>query len=317
MKAFITGGAGFIGSCMSDRLLLGPANTVTVYDNFALSESGSIQHISAGDRFRVVRADLFDLAKLQEALAGHDIVFHFASNTDTTRGLEDHNIDLNQNVLATHNVLEAMRLNAIKKLVFLSDHEVYGDLGGRPAAEHHGPITPVSLHGASKLAAEALICAYANLYGITTYIFRLADVVGARQTHGIAYDFIEKLRQDPFVLPITGDGKQARPYIHVDDVLNAIFFVMAMVAEKINIVNIATDDTIELDWIADAVLQAMRLPNVEKTHSGGERSTAGVIPVARLDTSKIRKLGWFPKYGSQQAMTLAIDQMLEYMKQRA
>lgn len=315
MKALITGGAGFIGSCMADRLLLGQANSVSVFDNFTSSSTGNVQHIPESNRFRIIRSDLNDVSTLQEVMREHDMVYHFASNPDIAKGAEDTSLDLNQSVLATYNVLEAMRICGVKKIVFLSGSGIYGDQGSTATNEEFGPLMPVSLYGAGKLGAEAYISAYAHMFGITSYIFRLANVVGRRQTHGVAYDFIRRLRQEPWALNVLGDGKQSKSYIHVDDVLDAIFFVMAMAEDSINVFNVSTDDAIEVSWIADAVIKAMRLPSVTINYSGGERGWPGDVPVVRLDSSKIRKIGWSPKYNSQEAMQLAIEQMLDYMKQ--
>jgi len=316
MRSFITGGAGFIGSCMADRLLLGPANSVTVFDNLSSAGAGNIEHIPEGNRFQVIRGDLKDPAQLQESMQGHDIVYHFASNPDIARGAEDTSLDLNLSVVATYNVLEAMRKCAVKKIVFLSGSGVYGDQGANEIGEDFGPLLPVSAYGAGKLGAEAFISAYTHLFGISSYIFRLANVVGAKQTHGVAFDFIRKLRQEPWSLSVLGDGKQSKSYIHVDDVLDAIFFVMAMVEDRINIFNVSTDDSIEVSWIADAVIKAMRLSSVTINYASGARGWPGDVPVVRLDSSKIRRFGWTPRYNSQEAMQLAIDQMLDYLKQK-
>ncbi len=316
MKAFITGGAGFIGSCMADRLLLGAANSVTVFDNFSSSETGRLQHIAPSERFKIVRGDLLDLPLLSESIRGHDIVYHFAAGRHVGNEREETSADLEGSVVATHHVLEAARAASVKKIVYLSSSDVYGDCGGRQTGEDYGPMQPVSMYGAGKLGAESFISAYAAQSGITSYIFRLGNVAGARQTHGMAYDFICALRESPLLLKVPGDGTQCNSYIHVDDALNAIFFVMAMVRDRINVFNVTTTDAIPVSWIAESVIKAMRLPNVEIQYTGGVFRCPGDVAAVQLNTSKIRKFGWSPRYNSKEAMLHSIDQMLEHMKRQ-
>ncbi len=314
MKAFITGGAGFIGSCMAERLLLGPTNSVTVFDNFTSSPVGNLQHIKPDNRFQIIRGDLMDAPQLLESMKGHDIVYHFASNPDIAKGAQDTSLDLNQSIIGTHRVLEAIRQCGVKKLVFLSGSGVYGDTGGVPTAEDFAPLLPVSMYGAGKLGAEALIAAFSHMFGITSYIFRLCNIVGEGQTHGVAFDFIRKLRQNQKTLQILGDGKQSKPYLHVEDLLNAIFFVMAMVEDQINVYNVSTEDAVDVNWIARVVIESMQLLGVEISYTGGERGWPGDVPTLRLDTGKIRKFGWTPRYSSQEALLLSIRQMLGRMQ---
>lgn len=312
MKAFITGGAGFVGSSMADRLLLGPANSVTVYDNLSAGAAGNLEHIAESDRFRIIRGDLLDLPGVRDALAGHDIVYHFAAPAASSSTAEDMASAVQGNVTATHNLLEAMRAHGLNKIIFLSHSAVYGACGANAPGENFSPVQPATVFGAGKLGAEALICAYSQLFNMTSYIFRMTNIVGGKQTHGVAHDFIRSLREDPSALTVADDPKRTESYIHIDDVLNAIFFIMAMARERINIYNVATDDVVDIDWVARCVVMAMKL-SVEPVYTG-ERAGGGV-PVSRLDTNKIRRFGWTPRYGSQDAMLRSIDQMLQGMKQ--
>jgi len=315
MKAFITGGAGFIGSSMADRLLLGPSNSVTVFDNFTSGQIEYLPQIPGDGRLSIVLGDLLDREKLANSLKGHDIVYHFASNPYIDRGFEDTSLDLQQTILATYNVLEAMRLSAVPKLVFASGSGVYGDTDGQPTPEDFSPLRPISMYGASKLSAEAMISAFSHMFGITSYIFRLANVVGKRQTHGVIFDFIASLKASPHGLTIRGDGKQNKAYIHIDDVLDAIFFVLAMSHERVNVFNVATDDTVDVSWIAQQVVAALGLADVPFQYTGGSRGWPGDVPVVRLEAGKIHKLGWQARLNSQEAITLSVRQLVERLNE--
>jgi UDP-glucose 4-epimerase len=310
MKALITGGAGFIGSSMANRLLLGKHNSITVFDNFC---SGKADYLPSAEseRLKVVIGDLLDLQAVCTAAAGHDIVYHFAANPDIAKGAIDTSLDVQQSMVATYNVLEAMRLNDIKTIVFTSGSSIYGDTGGQAVDETHTPLRPISIYGAGKLAAEALIGAFSHMFGIKGYIFRLANVVGQQQTHGVIFDFINKLKTNPHQLTIMGDGNQSKSFIHIDDVLDAMFFVIAMKSDALNIFNVSTDDGVDVNWIARTIINKMNLPNVDIAYTGGSRGWAGDIPLVRLNTKQIQALGWKPKYSAGEAVELAIDQILQ------
>lgn len=314
MRAFITGGAGFIGSSMAGRLLLGAHNTVTVFDNFSSGHHQFLPPDSAGGRLRVVRGDLLDFRAVLDAIPGHDIVFHFASNPDITRGMTDTSLDLNQSIVATYNLLESMRVCDVKHIVFPSGSGVYGDTAGLSTAEDFGPLLPISMYGAGKLGAEALISAYCHMFDMRCHILRLANVVGRNQTHGVALDFMRKLSLKPDRLTILGDGRQSKSYIHVEDVLDAIFFLDAMCDEQINLYNVATEDTVEVQWIADTVCGAMGLSGVLYEYTGGPRGWPGDVPVVHLNIDKILKLGWRPRMNSKEAVRLSVTQLLERLR---
>ena len=222
-RYFIVGGAGFIGSHFTDRLLADPSVTaVTLYDNFS---SGREWHYAGhcGDpRFRVVRGDVRELAALTAAMNGHDVVIHLASNPDIAKAATDPDIDFRQGTCLTNHVVEAMRCSGTRTILYASGSGIYGDLGEVEAVEDHGPLIPVSTYAASKLAGESLISAYCYMFDLTARVFRFGNVVGPRQTHGVGFDFLRRLRENPRQLRILGDGTQSKSYIHVQDVVNAV-----------------------------------------------------------------------------------------------
>ncbi len=221
MKCFVTGGAGFIGSHLVDKLL-DEDNQVTVYDNFSSGKLEFIQHHIQNPAFKYIKADLLDANTLKRALAGHDIVFHFSANPDARWGIENTKLDLEQETIATYNVLECMRVNCIRKIVFASSGTIYGETPVMPLSEDYGPVLPISLYGAGKLASESMISAFCHTFGMQAWLFRLANIVGPRTTHGVIFDFINKLKLNPHELEILGDGTQCKPYLHVQDCVAGI-----------------------------------------------------------------------------------------------
>ncbi len=310
MHYFITGGAGFIGSTMADRLLSEAGAQVTVFDNFSSGSEEFISHNYSNPRFRLIRGDLLDLEYLGEAVKGTDCVFHFASNPDIARSLTEPDLDLKQGVIATFNVLEAMRKNGARAIVYSSGSGIYGDVGYTETPEHFGPLVPTSMYGASKLACEGMISAYCNLYGFRAWILRFANVVGERQTHGVGYDFIRRLRKDPAELLVLGNGTQSKSYIHVADVVNAMLFALRNSNGMVNIFNVATGDYIDVNAIAHIVIDEMGLDNVKIMYTGGDRGWKGDIPIVRFNLEKVHTLGWKAKYNSEGAIRLSVKEML-------
>ena len=305
---FVTGGAGFIGSTCVDRLI--KEHSVTVYDNLCSGKLLYIEHHFSNRNFRFVQGDTLDLEKMREAMAGHDIVIHFAANPDISKAMVEPDLDLRQSVIATFNVLESMRLNRVKRIIYPSGSGVYGDAGDIETAENYGPLLPISMYGACKLGAEAIISAMCNMFGMQAWIFRLANVVGKRQTHGVAFDFIKRLKNTPNELRILGDGKQSKSYIHVDDVLDAIFFVYEKTNDTVNIFNVSGEDYLTVAEIAEEVIKAMKLSNVNIQYAGGDRGWKGDVPKVRFNIGKIHNLGWYAKYESKHAMNKSIHEML-------
>jgi len=313
MDIFVAGGAGFIGSHLVRRTLTDPqVERLTVYDNFSSGQRWHLAPVAPDPRLHVIEADLKDLPTLTQAMAGADVVYHFASNPDIARALQQPDIDFWEGTLLTQNVLEAMRVNRVSKLLYPSGSGVYGDVGDLPVAENYAPLQPISTYGASKLACEALICAYCHMFELTARAFRFANVVGPRQTHGVAFDFIRRLRQDSSRLRILGDGQQSKSYIYVDDVLDAMLWADSHSSERFDVFNVAADDYLTVQEIADLVVEEMGLQRrqVRYEFTGGTRGWKGDVPVVRFDLNKIHGLGWRAQRTSREAMRQAIRAML-------
>ncbi|MEZ5380784.1 MAG: NAD-dependent epimerase/dehydratase family protein [Microthrixaceae bacterium] len=319
----VVGGAGFIGSHLVAKLLVEDrADRVVVLDNLS---SGSRELLdrslsAAGltdDRVELAEGDCGDPAVAMNALSGVDAVVHLASNPDIARAVTEPEIDFHSGTRLTNSVVEAARRLRVGTVVYASGSGVYGDLGDLEIPEDHGPLRPVSTYGASKLAGEALVCAYSHMFGMRGRAFRFANVVGPGQTHGVGYDFLAKLAADPTQLPILGDGRQSKCYIAVDDVLDAIMAVLDArpgaggSTEPYQIYNVSTDDALSVDDIAVAACVAAGLDpaEVEFSHTGGRGGWNGDVPVVRLDTNRIRALGWVPRRTSAQAMHWALASM--------
>ena len=308
MRYFVAGGAGFIGSHLVDRLV----NTggVTVYDNLSSGKREFIQHHLNRDGFRFIQGDILDRERLAKAMKGIDVVFHLAANPEVRAGTDDTELDLKQGTIATYNVLETMRLHGIKRIVFASSSTVYGEVIGLPIPEDYGPLQPISLYGASKLACEGLITAFCHLFGMQAWIFRFANVVGSRATHGVIFDFINKLKRNPAELEILGDGTQQKPYIHVQDCVDGILYGFQHSDDRVNVFNLGNSDVTRVTVIAQMLVESMGLENVRLRYTGGERGWPGDVPQVRLDTSRMEKLGWKPEYNSDEAVRIAIKEIL-------
>jgi len=311
MKYFITGGAGFIGSNMVDKLLKDKNNEVTIYDNFCSSQRAYIKHHLKDKHFKIIEGDLLDLKLLKDAIKEHNFVFHFAANPDIAKSMIETDLDLKLGIIATYNVVEAMRINGIKMIAFSSGSGVYGDVGLTETPEDFGPLLPISMYGASKVGAEGIISAFCNMFDMQVWIFRLANVVGKKQTHGVGFDFIRKLKKNSNKLEILGDGTQSKSYIHISDVIEAMLFGIKNSKEGVNIFNVATDDYITVNEIARVVIEEMKLKNVEFVYTGGKKGWKGDVPVVRFDITKIHKLGWKAKYNSTEAVRLSIQELLK------
>jgi UDP-glucose 4-epimerase len=255
--------------------------------------------------------DLLDAKELQKELP-HDVdtVFHLAANSDIMRGAADPQIDFENTSHATFNLLNSMRLNGVKKIFYTSGSGVYGDVGSKNTAETFGPLLPVSMYGATKLSAEAMISSFVNLYDMKAWILRPANIIGPRATHGVIFDFINRLKKDPSTLPILGDGTQSKSYLYVQDVIEAINLVWKKVKESVSLFNIASNSYITVNEIADIVIKEMKLTNVKITHTKGNRGWKGDVPVVRISNAKINKLGWKSKHTSRQAVIQTVRELL-------
>ncbi len=311
IKYFITGGAGFIGGHVTDHLLANRDCEVTVYDNFSTGRREHLARWKTDKRLKVVEADACDEGKITAALKGHDFVYHFAANSDIARAQIDPGIDFRNGTIPTHNVLEAMRKNNVKRIVFTSGSGVYGEVGKEPVAELYDRMIPVSTYGACKLACESLISAYSFMFDMMGTVFRFANVVGPRQTHGVAYDFINRLHADPARLKIFGDGTQCKPYIHIEDVIAAFTLMEAQQTSGYDVFNVGTEDQLTVKDVADLVCERLKLKNVRYEFTGGSRGWKADVPFYRLNTAKIRSRGWCNKRNSREAVQAAIDAMVK------
>jgi UDP-glucose 4-epimerase len=308
MHFFITGCAGFIGSNLTDRLLA-DGHTVTGYDNFSTGQNKFIAPALQSPNFDLVRGDTLDLPALTQAMRGAEFVFHLAANADVRFGIEHPRKDLEQNTIATFNVLEAMRATSIRRIAFSSTGSVYGEASVIPTPEDAPFPVQTSLYGASKLAGEGLIQAYCEGYNFQGYIFRFVSILGERYSHGHVFDFYQKLLQNPAELPVLGNGRQRKSYLYVQDCIDAILVVTEKAQEKVNVYNLGTDEYCEVNdsigWICGHLGLTPQL-----TYSGGERGWIGDNPFIFLDTTKVRALGWEPKLTIQQG----IIKTLEYLQ---
>ncbi len=309
-RFFITGGAGFIGGHLVARLLQRPDAQVVVYDNFSSGRAWHLDAGQAGSRLQVIKGDIKDLDRLKEAMAGAETVAHLASNPDIARAAREPDIDFWQGTYLTQNVLEAMRQNHVPRLLYSSGSGVYGDTGTEPVVETYSPMRPISTYGASKLAGEALICAYCHMFDMHALAFRFANVVGPRQTHGVAYDFVLRLLREPSLLQILGDGSQSKSYVHVDDVLDALLFLFDQGWQGYDVFNVATEDYVTVREIADLVVSRLGLGKVAYSFTGGDRGWKGDVPVVRFDSHKLRSKGWSNRRTSREALRDSIDSLI-------
>lgn len=309
MRYFVTGGAGFIGSNMVDRLLSEPENEVVAYDNFSTGRREFLEEALKNPRFTLAEGDTLDEEAMTKAMAGCDFVFHFAANADVRMGTEHPSKDLNQNTIATFHVLEAMRANGIKRIGFSSTGSVYGEAEVIPTPEDAPFPVQTSLYGASKLACEGLLAAYAEGFDYQVYIFRFVSILGERYTHGHVFDFVKKLQADPTKLHILGNGKQRKSYLYVKDCMEAILTVIRNAKEKVNIFNLGTDEYCEVNDSVGWICKKLGV-TPEFTYAGGERGWIGDNPFIYLDTKKVRSLGWKPNATIEEGVVKTVEYLL-------
>ncbi len=308
---FVTGGAGFIGSHVVD-LLVSAGCKVTVIDNLSLSTDQYLAEYAKSGKITFHRADLADLEFLKEAMQGHDIVWHLGANTDIPSGYTKHRIDLENSVIGTCNVLEAMHANGIKELLFASTGAIYGDSIKGTFREDSGPLKPLSLYGAGKLACEGFVSSYCNLFGIRAWMFRFGNVIGERTNHGIIYDFIKKLQRSPQTLEILGTGRGEKNYFLVEECIRGMLYTYHAVPEGPFPVlyNLGTMSTTKVMRIAEIIIEELGLKNVQYTFTGTKVGWPGDQPVVLLDTSRIRELGWNVRHTSEEAVRIATRRLL-------
>jgi UDP-glucose 4-epimerase len=308
-RQFITGGAGFIGSHLTDRLLA-EGNIITVYDNLASGKKENIAGHFDEDNFTFIEADLLDFRTLKEAMRGHEIVWHLGANTDIPGGNRVTDLDLRNCTIGTYNVLEAMRQNGIDQLQYTSTSAVYGDIEKMPTTEDDGPILPISLYGAGKLAGEGLVSAYCHLFGIRARIFRFGNVVGHRMGHGVIFDFIAKLKRNPDELEILGDGTQDKNYFLVEDCIDGMLCALRNSQKQCDVFNLGSETNVNVTTIARIVTEEMGRNGIPSRYTGGKRGWPGDVPIVHFSLRKIAGLGWEPKHTSEEAVRIAARRLL-------
>jgi UDP-glucose 4-epimerase len=304
MHIIITGGAGFIGSTLVDRLLADD-HQVTGIDDFSTGQLLFVEGALAHPKFKLVEIDLLDLDALKKAFIGGQMVFHFAANADVRFGTEHPRRDLEQNTIATYNVLEAMRANGIKRIAFSSTGSVYGETDVIPTPENAPFPIQTSLYGASKAACEGLIAAYCEGFGFQSWIFRFVSILGERYTHGHVFDFYKKLQADPTRLYVLGNGQQRKSYLYVQDCIDAMLTAIDKATDKVNVLNLGVDGYCQVNDSIGWICKELGLsPKLE--YAGGTRGWIGDNPYIHLDTKKVQSLGWQPKLTIQEGVVRTI-----------
>jgi UDP-glucose 4-epimerase len=310
MKAFVAGGAGFIGCHLCERLVERGYH-VTVADNLSLGHREFIAPLEAQGALDFIEMDVTDVDALSALFAerGFDVVFHMAANSDIARSFADPMTDFGSTLQTTYAVLDAMRRNDVKQIIFASTSAIYGEAQGK-LSEDHGPLLPISHYGAAKLASEAFISSYVENYGMQAWITRFPNVVGDRLTHGAVYDFVRKLRRDPTRLEVLGNGTQTKPYLHADDLVEAILLGWEKLDGKINVYNIGGETRCSVAKIAQIVIEEFG-GNARIDYTGGDRGWVGDVPSVDYDVSRVSALGWSPKLDSEGAIRAAARWMVD------
>ena len=301
MRALVTGGAGFIGSHLIDRLV-SRGDTVVVIDNLSSGNLDFIQkHIDSG-KVSLVRGDVTNYQDVLSVMEGIECVFHLAANPDIRLGTKITDTDLKQGTIATYNIVEAMRVSGVKKIAFASSSVVYGEDAPMPTPENHGPCLPISLYGASKQAGEGLISSWVGTFAIQAWIFRFANIIGTRGTHGVIFDFIHKLKADPSRLEVLGNGLQEKSYMEVGDCVDGILHVMKNTDKQLNLYNLGSHDTASVKRIAEIVVEETGCEGASIEYTGGDRGWAGDVPRAMLAIDKMLAIGFDVNYNSEDAI---------------
>lgn len=307
-KIVIFGGAGFIGSHLTERLIQEGAS-VTVYDNLKTGRTANLAQVWQHPQFRFIQADVSDRKKVDETVPGHEIIFHFCDDSDIRTAAAHPDTFVEQNIMGLFYVLEAMRKNGIRTILFPSSTTVLGELANPPASESHGPMIPLNIYGGAKLAAEGLISAWAHTYDLRAIVFRFVGIIGGRMDHGVVHDFVQKLNNDPTQLEILGDGTQKRSFVLVDDCVEAMLFALANAAKNYNLVHIGNVDQISINESAQAIFDVMKLQNVKLNHTGGKVGWKGDVTSNFIATETLTALGWKPRRSSLEAVTEAAGRL--------
>ena len=309
-KILVTGGSGFIGSHLVDAFARGSDAEIVVYDDFRTGTKLFLQNQEDNDRVKVIEADVLDFETLKEAMQGVDLVMHLQANADVRGGIKNRRVDLEQNTIATWNVLEAMALNDVKELGFASSATVYGEPDVFPTPENV-PLIQTSLYGASKLCGEAMIHAYGEYFGIRSNIFRFVSWTGPRYTHGVVFDFIKKLKANPGSLEILGDGKQVKSYLDVSDGVSGILTALEKSPELKGCYNLGHDDSMCVLDLANIVCDEAGFGDVKYQLTGGSRGWVGDSPFVHLDTAALKQLGWKAEVSIEESIRRTVDFLMK------
>jgi UDP-glucose 4-epimerase len=304
----VTGGAGFIGSHLVDTLVA-QGNEVLVIDSLVAGRRETIERHIDSNTIRFQKEDLLGDG-WQDHIAGADRLFHLAADPDVRQSAANPDPTMQNNVIATYRVLEAMRHHEVPEIVFTSTSTVYGDAKVIPTPEDYTPLEPISVYGASKLACEALISAYCHSFDMKSWNFRFANIIGERSGHGVITDFIRKLRANPAELEILGDGKQAKSYLEVHECIAAMLLATGKARGTVNTFNIGSEDWIDVKAIAEIVTEEMHLPDTKFRFTGGERGWVGDVPRMQLSIERLKALRWKPQLGSRESVRLAVRDLL-------
>jgi UDP-glucose 4-epimerase len=310
MRILVTGGAGFIGSHLCDRLL-GQGSLVWCIDDLHLGRRRNIAHQDGNNRFRFIEMDVLDRSMLDNLFveAKFDAVFHMAANSNIAAGVADPELDLRLNHLTTTTLLETMRAHGVHRLFFASTSAIFGDTDAI-LHEDFGPLQPISFYGASKLAAEGYVSVYAKLFDIEAVVLRFPNVVGERATHGAIYDFLRKLEKNPTELEVLGDGNQIKPYLYVTDLVDAILLAWEKSSSPLAVYHAAGIGSTSVREIAEIVVGAAGRSDTRIRYAGGDRGWPGDVPKFRYDTSRLQALGWQPNRHSTEAVRFAVERIL-------
>ena len=307
-KILVTGGAGFIGSHLVDKLIAN--NSIVVFDNLSSGNLKNLEHLENNKNFSFIKGDLLKPEDIEKSLKGISKVYHIAANPEVRIGEVDTRTHFEQNIVASYNLLEAMRKDNVKNIIFTSTSTVYGDAKIIPTPEEY-PTTPISTYGASKLAAEGLISSFCHTFGMKGVVFRLANIIGRRSDHGVIIDFIKKLKNNPKELEILGDGTQNKSYIYIDDCIDGILFAEEKSIDNFDIFNLGSEDRITVKELAGIVVKGLGLKDVKYNFTGGYegRGWRGDVKFFQLSIEKIKKLGWRPKYNSRESVEKTVNDL--------
>jgi UDP-glucose 4-epimerase len=308
-KVLVTGGAGFIGSHLVDKLL-SKGWTVTAVDNMEFGHPSNLDDHKFNKMFDFYNGDIKDKKLVRSLVKDCSTVFHMAAHADIRESGRKHNVDLENNLIGTTNILEAMSFNKVQELVFASTSAVYGEAKVFPTPEDYSPIQ-TSLYGASKMACEAFAQAYTQLYDMKFWSFRFANVVGERARRGVIWDFVRKLQNNPYELEILGDGKQSKEYLYIEDCISGILTGYESTSDNVNTFNLGLEEQTFVDKVADIVIDEMNLKGVRRTYTGGRKGWVGDNPIIHLSIEKLKKLGWSPKTSSEEAIRRTVRWILK------